>query len=136
MAVLTSRISYDRSTVSLVLTSLHENLYENEIVVLNYAYGQMHYTFFTQRFLTISIPEFSTQIFVPDIFLLQRSYPTLQEELQKEAFEALQCQKDARHRRIRSQISLIERELAELTMLEIEQRDMRLDTQMVSCCCC
>jgi len=55
----------------------------------------------------------------------------LQEELQKEAFEALQCQKDARHKRITSQISLIERELAELTMLEIEQRDMRLDTQMV-----
>ena len=55
----------------------------------------------------------------------------MQEELQKEAFEALQCQKDARHKRITSQISLIERELAELTMLEIEQRDMRLDTQMV-----
>jgi len=55
-----------------------------------------------------------------------------QEELQKEAFEALQCQKDARHKRITSQIELIECELAELTMLEIEQRDMRLDTQMVS----
>ena len=55
----------------------------------------------------------------------------MQEELQKEAFEALQCQKDARHKRITSQILLIERELAELTMLEIEQRDMRLDTQMV-----
>ena len=57
--------------------------------------------------------------------------PWSQEELQKEAFEALQCQKDARHKRMTSQISLIECELAELTMLEIEQRDMRLDTQMV-----
>jgi len=60
----------------------------------------------------------------------------MQEELQKEAFEALQCQKDARHKRITSQITLIERELAELTMLEIEQRDTRLDTQMVSCDSC
>jgi len=43
----------------------------------------------------------------------------------------MQCQKDARHKRITSQISLIECELAELTMLEIEQRDMQLDMQMV-----
>jgi len=64
--------------------------------------------------------------------VIQWSCLLLQEELQKEAFEALQCQKDARHKRITSQISLIEQELAELTMLEIEQRDMRLDTQIVS----
>lgn len=46
-------------------------------------------------------------------------------------FEVLQCQKDARHRRITSQIRLIEQELAELTLLEIEQRSIKLDIQMV-----
>jgi len=82
-------------------------------------------------FSQFSFSTLPSQIFVPLVFLLQFCQRLLQEELQKEAFEALQCQKDARHKRIRSQITLIERELAELTMLEIEQRDMRLDTQMV-----
>lgn len=54
-----------------------------------------------------------------------------QEELQKEAFDVLQCQKDARHQRITSQILLIEQELTELTLLELEQRQLRLDTQVV-----
>ena len=40
-------------------------------------------------------------------------------------------QKDAKTQRIASQIELIEQELAQLTLLEVEQRDMRLDTQMV-----
>ena len=40
-------------------------------------------------------------------------------------------QKDAKTQRITSQIELIEQELAQLTLLEVEQRDMRLDTQMV-----
>ena len=43
----------------------------------------------------------------------------------------LQCQKDARHQRVTSQIALIEQELTELTILEMEQRQLRLDTQMV-----
>ncbi len=55
-----------------------------------------------------------------------------QENLQKEAFEALQLQKDAKTQRITSQIAMIEQELIQLTMLEVEQRDMRLDTQVVS----
>ncbi len=55
----------------------------------------------------------------------------LQENLQKEAFEALQLQKDAKTQRITSQIAMIEQELIQLTMLEVEQRDMRLDTQVV-----
>ena len=58
---------------------------------------------------------------------------TSQERLQKEAFEALQQQKDAKHRRIRSQIGLIEQQLSQLTQLEIEQRDLKLNLHMVSC---
>ena len=60
---------------------------------------------------------------------------TSQERLQKEAFEALQQQKDAKHRRIRSQIGLIEQQLSQLTQLEIEQRDLKLNLHMVSCAC-
>ena len=56
----------------------------------------------------------------------------LQEKLQKEAFEALQCQKDAKHQRVTGQILLIEQQLHELTLLEMEQRQMRIDSQMVS----
>ena len=59
------------------------------------------------------------------------TYSILQEKLQKEAFETLMLQKDAKTQRITSQIELIEQELAQLTLLEVEQRDMRLDTQMV-----
>lgn len=51
--------------------------------------------------------------------------------LQKEAFETLQCRKDARHKRVTSQIHLIEQELTELTLLEMEQSDIRLSIQMV-----
>lgn len=53
-----------------------------------------------------------------------------EESLQRELFEVLQYQKDARHRRITSQIRLIEQELAELTVLEIEQKTAKLDIQM------
>ena len=56
----------------------------------------------------------------------------LQEELQKEAFKALQMQRDSKHQRIRGQIELIEQELAQLTQLEVEQRELKLNIQMVS----
>ena len=48
-----------------------------------------------------------------------------------EAFAVLQYQKDFRHKRITSQILLIEQELAELTFMELEQRSAKLDEQMV-----
>jgi E3 ubiquitin-protein ligase LRSAM1 len=51
--------------------------------------------------------------------------------LQKEAFEALQIQKDARHQRIAGQIELIEQELAQLTALEVEHRQLSDDLQKV-----
>ncbi|ELT97818.1 hypothetical protein CAPTEDRAFT_217214 [Capitella teleta] len=52
-----------------------------------------------------------------------------QEDLQKEAFEVLQIQKDARHKRIAGQIDLIEQELAQLTALEISHRQLTHDLQ-------
>ena len=54
-----------------------------------------------------------------------------QEELQKEAFAALQFQKDARMKRITGQIELIEQELSQLTVLELEQKQLKVDVQMV-----
>ena len=54
-----------------------------------------------------------------------------QESLQKEAFSALQCAKDAKHMRLTGQIELIQQELAQLTMLEVEQRELRVETQQV-----
>lgn len=48
-----------------------------------------------------------------------------QDQLQKEAFEALQLQKDTKHQRITSQIALIEDELAALTVVEIDRRELR-----------
>ncbi|KAK3088307.1 hypothetical protein FSP39_017332 [Pinctada imbricata] len=53
-----------------------------------------------------------------------------QEQLQKEAFEALQLQRDAKHQRISSQISLIEEELASLTALEIQRRELRTEEEV------
>ncbi|XP_052789874.1 E3 ubiquitin-protein ligase LRSAM1-like isoform X2 [Mya arenaria] len=53
-----------------------------------------------------------------------------QEELQREAFEALQLQKDVKHQRIRNQIALIQDELASLTVVEIEKRDHRMEQEM------
>ena len=55
----------------------------------------------------------------------------LQEQLQKEAFEALQLQKDTKHQRISSQIALIEDELAQLTVVEIERREFRQEEELV-----
>lgn len=55
-----------------------------------------------------------------------------QEQLQKEAVEMLLMQRDARHSRVRGHISLVERELAQLTQLEVEQRQLRANLHMVS----
>ena len=55
----------------------------------------------------------------------------VQERLQKEAFETLLREKDVKHQRIRTQITLIEDELAKLSQLEIEQRDLKVNTNMV-----
>ncbi|XP_014774266.1 E3 ubiquitin-protein ligase LRSAM1 [Octopus bimaculoides] len=54
---------------------------------------------------------------------------TQQEELQKAAFEALLMQKDSRHSRVSSQIALIEKELAQLTAIEIERKELRIDME-------
>ncbi|GAB1606475.1 E3 ubiquitin-protein ligase LRSAM1-like [Argonauta hians] len=54
---------------------------------------------------------------------------TQQEELQKAAFEALLMQKDSRHSRVSSQIALIEKELAQLTVIEIERKELRIDME-------
>ncbi len=67
-----------------------------------------------------------------DVKNVDLRYFTLQESIQKEAFEALQLQKDAKHNRLTGQISLIEQELAQLTLLEVEQREHRLESQQVS----
>ena len=52
-----------------------------------------------------------------------------EETLQKEAFEMLLMQQDAKHQRLTSQIEAIEDELSALSVLEMEQREMRMDTQ-------
>ena len=52
--------------------------------------------------------------------------------MQKEAFEALQLQKDKKHARITGQIELIQNELAQLSLLEVEQRDLKVEMQVVS----
>lgn len=53
-----------------------------------------------------------------------------QEELQKQAVRALMLARDAKHSRITSQILLIELELAQLTMVEMGKRALRMDSQM------
>uniref|UniRef100_K7FSX2 Leucine rich repeat and sterile alpha motif containing 1 n=1 Tax=Pelodiscus sinensis TaxID=13735 RepID=K7FSX2_PELSI len=50
-----------------------------------------------------------------------------EQEMQKAAFEALQVKKDLLHRQIRNQIKLIERELLQLTQLELKRQE--LDTE-------
>ena len=55
----------------------------------------------------------------------------LQENVQKDAFEILLMQKDVRHSRVRNQIALIEKELTQISALEVEQRQQRTDTYMV-----
>lgn len=55
-----------------------------------------------------------------------------QEQLQKAAFEALMLSRDSAHSRIRSQIALIESELAQITKMEMEQREKRLENEFVS----
>lgn len=53
-----------------------------------------------------------------------------QEQLQREAFEALQLQKDTKHQRISSQIALIQEELMGLTAVEIEKRSLRMEEEI------
>ncbi|XP_064648999.1 E3 ubiquitin-protein ligase LRSAM1-like [Lineus longissimus] len=53
----------------------------------------------------------------------------LEERLQREAFECLQMQKDAKHQRITHQIEIIQEELSQLTVVEIERREVKLDTE-------
>lgn len=49
-------------------------------------------------------------------------------EMQKVAFEALQVKKDLMHRQIRNQIKLIERELLQLTQLELKRQELDTET--------
>ncbi|XP_041368128.1 E3 ubiquitin-protein ligase LRSAM1-like isoform X2 [Gigantopelta aegis] len=53
-----------------------------------------------------------------------------QELLQKEAFEVLQLQKDDRHKRITSQIDLIQQQLQQLTLIEIEKKALRMESEI------
>ncbi|XP_009888626.1 PREDICTED: E3 ubiquitin-protein ligase LRSAM1 [Charadrius vociferus] len=49
-------------------------------------------------------------------------------EMQKAAFEALQVKKDLMHRQIRNQIKLIEKELLQLTQLELKRQELDTET--------
>ncbi|XP_055933582.1 E3 ubiquitin-protein ligase LRSAM1-like isoform X2 [Argiope bruennichi] len=53
-----------------------------------------------------------------------------EEQYQKEAFEALQLQKDIQHQEIAHQIHLIEKELSNLTVAEIKKKDLKIDSEM------
>ncbi|OWF52585.1 E3 ubiquitin-protein ligase LRSAM1-like [Mizuhopecten yessoensis] len=53
-----------------------------------------------------------------------------QGQLQREAFEALQLQKDTKHQRISTQIALIQEELMNLTAVEIEKRSLRTEEEI------
>lgn len=55
-----------------------------------------------------------------------------QEEFQRDAFEALQLQKDAKTQRITQQINMIEEELAGLTLVELQRKEERTDDEIVS----
>ncbi|XP_078342856.1 E3 ubiquitin-protein ligase LRSAM1-like isoform X2 [Oculina patagonica] len=52
-----------------------------------------------------------------------------EERAQMEAIQALQLQTDAKHRRITSQISMLQDELAKLTLTELDKRDERQDVE-------
>lgn len=53
-----------------------------------------------------------------------------EEKVQKEAFEMLLNERDICHKRIVSQISLIEQQLMELTMLELDKHAFNMDSQL------
>ncbi|XP_061189417.1 E3 ubiquitin-protein ligase LRSAM1-like [Saccostrea echinata] len=53
-----------------------------------------------------------------------------QEEFQRDAFEALQIQKDIKSQRIAQQINMIEEELASLTRVEIQRKEERTDDEI------
>lgn len=53
-----------------------------------------------------------------------------QEEFQRDAFEALQLQKDAKTQRITQQINMIEEELAGLTLVELQRKEERTDDEI------
>ncbi|XP_014664831.1 PREDICTED: E3 ubiquitin-protein ligase LRSAM1-like isoform X2 [Priapulus caudatus] len=52
-----------------------------------------------------------------------------QEEFQREAFEALQMQKDAKHTRLSNEIALVMNELEQMSMLEVKNQEMKLDSE-------
>ncbi|XP_030852966.1 E3 ubiquitin-protein ligase LRSAM1 isoform X2 [Strongylocentrotus purpuratus] len=51
-----------------------------------------------------------------------------EEEFQRQAFETLLINKDARHKRLTDTIYMIQQQLAEVTMAEIEKRNMKADS--------
>uniref|UniRef100_K1QGE1 E3 ubiquitin-protein ligase LRSAM1 n=1 Tax=Magallana gigas TaxID=29159 RepID=K1QGE1_MAGGI len=53
-----------------------------------------------------------------------------QEEFQRDAFEALQLQKDAKTQRITQQINMIEEELTGLTLVELQRKEERTDDEI------
>lgn len=53
-----------------------------------------------------------------------------EEEFQKQAFEALQLQKDQQHKEIAHQIHLIEKELSSLTAAELKKKDLKLSSEI------
>lgn len=69
--------------------------------------------------------------FNPTSFTLYAIFD-FQEEFQRDAFEALQLQKDAKTQRITQQINMIEEELAGLTLVELQRKDERTDDEIVS----
>ncbi|XP_074654842.1 E3 ubiquitin-protein ligase LRSAM1-like [Tubulanus polymorphus] len=52
-----------------------------------------------------------------------------EEEMQRNAFIALQLQKDSKHHRVSKQIELIQQELSQLTLLEVEKRDQKFQNE-------
>lgn len=69
--------------------------------------------------------------FNPTSFTLYSIFD-FQEEFQRDAFEALQLQKDAKTQRITQQINMIEEELAGLTLVELQRKEERTDDEIVS----
>lgn len=58
------------------------------------------------------------------------------ENAQKEAIEALLLQRDAKTNRINKEIELIQSELAQISILEMKNRDLKISFQQVNFFCC
>lgn len=54
-----------------------------------------------------------------------------EEDIQRRLFEVLQLQQDAKYSRVSKQIETIQKELSELSWLEIKQKEMRQDNIIV-----